>query len=107
MIGSYGKKTYNHSCDELYSSMNNGEVNDRFLRTCPVGVKSCFGAMGFYDHEDSDPTNDLSECKGFLGPDMTARIKREDLQPCGLFWVLLHCCCTFLCVCFCYNKYST
>ena len=35
------------------------QVSPRFLRTCPNGVKSCFGALGHYDHGDSDPTNDL------------------------------------------------
>ena len=33
-----------------------------FLRSCPVGVKSCFGAFGYYDYLDDDPNNDLSEC---------------------------------------------
>ena len=39
------------------------EPPNAFLRSCPVGVKSCFGANGFYDYRDQDPDNDLSECK--------------------------------------------
>ena len=61
VIGSYGKKIYNHSCDELRNTMKEGVVDDRFVRTCPDGVKSCFGATGFYDHRDTDPTNDISK----------------------------------------------
>ena len=38
------------------------EPPNAFLRSCPVGVKSCFGAFGFYDYRDTDPENDLSEC---------------------------------------------
>lgn len=60
VIGSYGKKIYNHSCDELRNTMKEGVVDDRFVRTCPDGVKSCFGATGFYDHRDTDPTNDIT-----------------------------------------------
>ena len=41
--------------------MKEGVVDDRFVRTCPDGVKSCFGATGFYDHRDTDPTNDISK----------------------------------------------
>ena len=37
------------------------EPPNAFLRSCPVGVKSCFGAFGFYDYRDQDPQNDLSE----------------------------------------------
>ena len=45
-----------------------------FLRSCPVGVKSCFGANGFYDYRDQDPHNDLSECN--YGP-FTNDVSRE------------------------------
>ncbi|TRY77775.1 hypothetical protein TCAL_07851 [Tigriopus californicus] len=63
VVGSYGtaigKKMYNHSCTELLDNLKDGAVANRFMRTCPVGVKSCFGATGFYDHGDNDPSNDL------------------------------------------------
>lgn len=63
VVGSYGtaagKKMYNHSCAELLDNLKDGRVANRFMRTCPVGVKSCFGATGFYDHGDNDPSNDL------------------------------------------------
>lgn len=44
-------------------------MSNRFLRTCPAGVKSCFGAMGEWDHDDKDPSNDLS--KSTLAGDMS------------------------------------
>jgi hypothetical protein len=57
-----GQKRYNDSCDELTKATSvDGTVSDAFLRTCPIGVKSCFGAFGYYDHGDLDPSNDLSE----------------------------------------------
>ena len=67
VLGSYGtglgKKMYNHSCSEMYEQMgeNKDKVPHAFVRTCPIGVKSCFGAWGFYDHRDEDPTNDLGK----------------------------------------------
>ena len=64
MPGSYGSKTYNHSCDEflsiLRSTQNSKKIN-RFIRTCPAGVQSCFGATGVYDKKDKDPKNDVRE----------------------------------------------
>jgi len=58
--GSYGLKKYNHSCEEmLESKKKNNVIDESFIRTCPVGVRSCFGATGFYDHEDTDKTNDI------------------------------------------------
>ena len=61
-MGSYGLKKYNHSCEEMLDSKkNNNQIDQAFIRTCPVGVKSCFGATGFYDHKDNDKTNDI--CK--------------------------------------------
>ena len=60
--GSYGQKIYNHSCEELMNTMTkDGKVDERFIRTCPDGVKSCFGATGSYDHQDNDPENDICE----------------------------------------------
>ena len=59
--GSYGQKIYNHSCEELMNTMKDGKVDERFIRTCPDGVKSCFGATGSYDHQDNDPDNDICE----------------------------------------------
>ena len=60
--GSYGQKIYNHSCEELMNTMTkDGKVDERFIRTCPDGVKSCFGATGSYDHQDNDPDNDICE----------------------------------------------
>ena len=59
VVGSYGRKIYNHSCEEMINTIKDGKVDEKFVRTCPVGVKSCFGATGFYDHEDKDPDNDI------------------------------------------------
>jgi len=61
VLGSYGQKKYNHSCEEMLDSQkkNNNVIDEAFIRTCPVGVKSCFGATGFYDHKDNDATNDI------------------------------------------------
>lgn len=60
VVGSYGLKKYNHSCEEMLDSKkNNNQIDQAFIRTCPVGVKSCFGATGFYDHKDNDKTNDI------------------------------------------------
>lgn len=59
IVGSYGTKIYNHSCDTLMSTIVDGVIDDKFIRTCPVGVKSCFGATGFYDHDDNKPANDI------------------------------------------------
>jgi len=70
--GSYGKKLYNHSCTELdkhlkrtgKSTKGDNDYASKFVRTCPVGVKSCFGAKGFYDGDDARdadaPKHDLS-----------------------------------------------
>ena len=44
--GSYGMKKYNHSCADLEATMKDGVVDEKFVRTCPVGIKSCFGATG-------------------------------------------------------------
>ena len=43
----------------MINTITDGKVDEKFVRTCPVGVKSCFGATGFYDHEDNDPENDI------------------------------------------------
>ena len=62
VIGSYGQKKYNHSCEEMLESQKkNNVIDEAFIRTCPVGVRSCFGATGFYDHKDTDATNDICE----------------------------------------------
>ena len=45
----------------LESKKKNNVIDESFIRTCPVGVRSCFGATGFYDHEDTDKTNDICE----------------------------------------------
>lgn len=69
IIGSYGKKIYNHSCVELDQYLKRGKEDSdyetKFVRTCPVGVRSCFGAKGFYDRDDARATNDISVA--FLG----------------------------------------
>ena len=70
IAGSYGdapgKRLYNESCSMMRASMtSDGEVDPAFIRTCPAGVRSCFVAFGSYDHEDSDPSNDLEVL--FLG----------------------------------------
>jgi hypothetical protein len=60
--GSYPNiKTYNHTCDEMSNTMVKGKISNKFVRTCPLGVVSCFGATGLYDHGDNDPSNDI--CK--------------------------------------------
>lgn len=62
ILGSYGVKKYNHSCQFMHEEMDRlgvSEPPNAFLRSCPVGVKSCFGANGFYDYRDQDPDNDL------------------------------------------------
>ena len=41
--------------------MKNDIIDESFIRTCPVGVRSCFDATGFYDHEDSEKNNDICE----------------------------------------------
>lgn len=68
ITGSYGKKLYNDSCTLLDTYLKRkhksiqGESNyeTKFIRTCPVGVKSCFGARGFYDRDDNNLKNDIS-----------------------------------------------
>ena len=42
---------------------HSGESNyeKKYIRTCPVGVKSCFGARGAYDRDDNNLRNDI--CK--------------------------------------------
>jgi len=62
ILGSYGVKKYNHSCQFMHDEtlrLGLSEPPNAFLRSCPVGVKSCFGAFGFYDYRDTDPENDL------------------------------------------------
>ena len=45
----------------LESEKKNKAIDESFIRTCPVGVRSCFDATGFYDHEDSEKNNDICE----------------------------------------------
>ncbi len=55
MLGSYGdarkegtpsgKKMYNHTCD-IADTMG---LDDKWVRTCPTGVQSCFYAEGNYE----------------------------------------------------------
>jgi len=57
MAGSYGVKTYNHTCDELTRMLKRPVAPStkelhRFVRTCPAGVQSCFGATGVYEKKD-------------------------------------------------------
>ena len=42
-------------------TLGEGDFESKFIRTCPVGIKSCFGAKGFYDRDDKDLLNDI--CK--------------------------------------------
>jgi len=68
ILGSYGKKLYNRSCTDLINHLNRkgnaipgtDDYESKFIRTCPVGVKSCFGARGFYDRDDEKVSNDIS-----------------------------------------------
>ena len=62
--GFSGEGPYNRSCDDLtdvIASLRNDtkwpttEVKDTFIRTCPPGVQSCFGAAGIYDNNGQDP----------------------------------------------------
>merc|ERR1712179_432725 len=50
VYGSYGtgwgKKRYNHTCEE-YSTGESGAF--AYLRSCPLGVKSCFYVTGVYE----------------------------------------------------------
>ncbi len=61
--GSYGAKTYNHTCDEAFDASAAGDeiALRRFLRTCPAGVQSCFGSDGYYNHEDDNATIEIGE----------------------------------------------
>ena len=45
----------------IVDDLGESDYESKFIRTCPVGVKSCFGAKGFYDRDDNTPRNDL--CK--------------------------------------------
>ena len=45
----------------LFFISGSSDVEKKFIRTCPVGVKSCFGAKGFYDRDDAKIENDI--CK--------------------------------------------
>ena len=45
----------------LCSYLGEGDYESKFIRTCPVGIKSCFGAKGFYDRDDSNLKNDISK----------------------------------------------
>jgi len=69
ITGSYGQKLYNHSCSDFTKHLKReggkrvpgaSDVEKKFIRTCPVGVKSCFGAKGFYDRDDTKIENDIS-----------------------------------------------
>ena len=42
-------------------TLGEDDFESKFIRTCPVGIKSCFGAKGFYDRDDKDLLNDI--CK--------------------------------------------
>ena len=42
-----GKKMYNHTCD-IADEMG---LDDKWVRKCPAGVKSCFWAQGRYDSQ--------------------------------------------------------
>ena len=42
-------------------TLGEDDFEGKFIRTCPVGIKSCFGAKGFYDRDDKDLLNDI--CK--------------------------------------------
>ena len=44
-----GRKMYNHTCD--IADDTGLEEDDRWLRTCPSGVKSCFWAKGNYENQ--------------------------------------------------------
>lgn len=54
-------KVYNRSCDAMMAVANSADQLHRYLRTCPIGVRSCFAAKGSYDRSDNDPGNDLRE----------------------------------------------
>ena len=37
------------------------DIEKKFVRTCPVGVKSCFAAKGIYNRGDARIENDISK----------------------------------------------
>ena len=43
-----GKKMYNHTCDIADET---GLEDQRWVRKCPVGIKSCFWARGNYENQ--------------------------------------------------------
>ena len=43
--------------------ISGNDYESKFIRTCPVGVKSCFGAKGFYDRDDEKVSNDICKLK--------------------------------------------
>ena len=68
-------KSYFHYFDHLKSFFYSNAVifhisgkdyESKFIRTCPVGVKSCFGAKGFYDRDDEKVSNDICKLIFFL-----------------------------------------
>ena len=45
--------------------VSGNDFESKFIRTCPVGVKSCFGAKGFYDRDDQKVSNDICKFKHY------------------------------------------
>ena len=45
-----GKKMYNHTCD-IADDMG---LDDKWVRKCPPGVKSCFWAKGNYQYQGAE-----------------------------------------------------
>ena len=45
----------------VFNLGNKDNYESKFIRTCPVGIKSCFGAKGLYDRDDSKLTNDIGK----------------------------------------------
>ena len=59
--------------------ISGNDYESKFIRTCPVGVKSCFGAKGFYDRDDEKVSNDI--CKLIFSRN------RNCINDLGLIWV--------------------
>lgn len=45
-----GRKMYNHTCD-IADEMG---LDEKWMRKCPAGVKSCFWAQGRYDAQSKE-----------------------------------------------------
>ena len=54
-----GKCSSNSNSTVITSGLSG--IEKKFVRTCPVGVKSCFAAKGVYDRNDARIEKDISK----------------------------------------------